>query len=485
MDALPDSFLKKIVDGEKPETVENLLVNQQQFKEATDKDQKLRFKDRLTMAYWQLYSEVAQKISPNMPKAKRLFLRFGLLDLKYLSTEDQKLILSQNFDAKDKEDTIFYADEWLLAISQGKIKPSMTDESKKQGKGGGNNDSGIQQKIERVAGTVEAEKNNYRNLLEKRKMMEEAVISIANLLISHPDSPVIDLPDTYTEDQLAKLDEIAETAKQLRKLDRDMITMKNGFISKWEEQQELEKQLDITSGSTVPEVYAVDAQTVDNEVNAIRQMVKMCVGRQGNHFPILASAYLPKETREYNFKQEVEKRILEVERLDPSIFQRTWRQQTNRISPYIVLVPGYGNLGICWEPYDKYNKATSKGRIAVPIFTRTPTISIAMAMGDFRWQTAKELASYHWMDEGLTGRYYEYIQTNKIKGDMKTLFVEDYILWLTKESEGIQKLHKDARYIFWRFVPFPDEMKEQLSMKGYYYDQLWKKEQSFRMSQGY
>lgn len=108
-----------------------------------------------------------------------------------------------------------------------------------------------------------------------------------------------------------------------------------------------------------------------------------------------------------------------------------------------------------------------------------------MALGDFRWQTAKELASYHWMDEGLTGRYYEYTQDQKLKGDIKSMFIEDYILWLTKEAEGIQKLHKDARYIFWRFVPFPDDMKERLSMKGYYYDQLWKKEQSFRLSQGY
>jgi hypothetical protein len=89
------------------------------------------------------------------------------------------------------------------------------------------------------------------------------------------------------------------------------------------------------------------------------------------------------------------------------------------------------------------------------------------------------------MDEGLTGRYYEYYSNNKLKGDIKTLFVNDYILWITKEAEGIQKLEtQDVRYIFWRFVPFPDKIKEELSNRGFYYSDLYKKELSFRMTQG-
>lgn len=490
-DKLPDSFLKKVLENENSDLVENILLNQQKYRDATDKDEKVRFKERLSGAFWDLYTEISKKVNPNTDKSKRLYLRYGLMDMKYMTAEDQKLILTRPLNEPDPEETIFYMDEWLILVGQGKIKPSMTDETSKRGGGakGAGIDPSLQSKYERISGAFDAEKMNYNNLLEQRKMKEDALLALANNAINHMDDPLLEMPTVNTEDQNHNLDEIAEVARELRRIDKSLAATKSNFESKYEEKQDLERQINtetaIENAGGKPEHYEVDSRTMENEANAIRQMIKMCVGRQGNHFPILASGFLPKETREYNFKAEVGKRLKQVEEMDPSIFDRVFRQNTNRIPPYILLMPGYGNYGICWEPYDKYNKATSKGRIAVPIFTRGPVESISQAFGDFRWQTAKEMASYHWMDEGLTGRYYEYITTNKVKGDIKTLFIEDYILWLTKESQGIQKLHKDARYIFWRFVPFPDKLKEQLSLKGFYYDQLWKKEQSFRMSQGY
>lgn len=487
-DALPDNFLKKVLEGANIKIIENFLVNQEKFTTAVDKEDKAVYKVRLTSAFWQLYSDIAKKITPQMSKTKRLFIRYGILDLKYLSTEHQKMVLRQEFEAQDKEKTIYYVDEWLLAIARGEIKPSITDEAPKRRKppGGGPDKSVAQQKYERISGSMEAERMNYKKLVGERKNLEESILSISNLISNHSNDPLLEMPSTYNESQIEQLDKMGDIIRNLKKINKDMKIAENAYTSRFEECRELETELEI-AGAGEQQLYDVDSQAIENEINAIRQMVKMCVGRQGNHFPILASAYLPKEadTENLNFKQTVDKKIGEVEKLDPSVFARTWKRQSNRISPYIILMPGYGNLGICWEPYDKYNKATSKGRIAIPIFTRSPILTISMAMGDFRWQTAKELASYHWMEEGLTGRYYEYINENKLKGDMKTMFVEDYILWLTKESQGVQKLHKDVRYLFWRFVPFPDDKKEELSMRGYYYEQLWKKEQVSRMSDGY
>jgi len=89
------------------------------------------------------------------------------------------------------------------------------------------------------------------------------------------------------------------------------------------------------------------------------------------------------------------------------------------------------------------------------------------------------------MDKGLTGRYYEFTQENKLKGDVKQMFIKDYLLWITKEVNGIQKMHKDARFVFWRFVPFPQEIKEKLKNKGYYYNELYVKEENYKLSQGY
>lgn len=481
--SLPDCFLKKVLTGENPEIVENILNLKLQFEKEQDKDKKVIYKERLASSYWNLFTEIAKKLNQNTPKEKRLMIRFGLFDLKYLSADDQKLILSQKFDETDPENTIYYLDEWIIAVSEGKIKPSIVDEQPKSMQE--KKDAGLQAKYDRITGSLEAERNNYRNLNDKRKITEDSIVSLINSIIMHPQDPLIGNTDVYSDDQIQKMDELNDYIRELKKIDKEMRSTKNSFYDLYEEQRKLEQELNNNQDKNQQVVYTVDSKTMESEIGAIRQMIKMTVGRQGNHFPILLSSFLPRETNEYNFKNNAYKQLQAVAELDYTVFNRTWRQNTTRILPYVILVPGYGNYGICWEPYDKYNKASSKGRIAIPIFCKNPRLAVTIALGDFRWQCAKELAGYHWMDptEGLTGKYYEYITENKIKGDIKTLFIEDYILWITKESEGIQKLNKDARYIFWRNVPFPDKLKEELSLKGYYYNELYKKEMTYRMSQ--
>ena len=67
-------------------------------------------------------------------------------------------------------------------------------------------------------------------------------------------------------------------------------------------------------------------------------------------------------------------------------------------------------------------------------------IAVLTACADLRWQVAKEKASYYWMEEGLTGMYYQWFDQQKLKGDVKDYFIRDYILWMTKEAEGVQRL---------------------------------------------
>lgn len=483
LDALPECFLKKVLKDENDEVVENLLLIKNQYEKEQDKEKKVVFRDRLASAFWNLYTEVGKRLSETTPKEKRMFIRFGILDLKYLSEEEQRLVLSQKFEEIDPENTVYYMDEWLLEVLKGKIKPSTTDEQPTRKTPEGQN-AANQAKLDRLTGILDLEKKNYASAVDRRKMMEDALLSMVNTLIMHSSEPLLGFPENYSEDQLKRLEELSETGRELRKIDKEMASYRRSYYDKYDELKTLEGE---TSNGDTPQqqTYAVDARTAESEVNSLRQMIKMCIGRQGNHFPILVGSFMPKETKDYNFKARAYERIKELENTDPSIFERTFRQNTHRIPPYVILTPGYGNFGICWEPYDKYNKATSKGRIAIPIFSRNPKLSATIALGDFRWQVAKEMAGYHWMDEGLTGRYYEYTQSAKIKGDIKTQFINDYILWIMKEAEGIQKLEsQDCRYIFWRFIPFPDKLKEDLSNRGYYYNDLYKKEMSFRMSQG-
>ena len=54
------------------------------------------------------------------------------------------------------------------------------------------------------------------------------------------------------------------------------------------------------------------------------------------------------------------------------------------------------------------------------------------------------------MEEGLTGHYYEYSQNTKLKGDLKQAFIQDYILWIKFESQGMQKLNKEKNGVLLR-----------------------------------
>ena len=161
------------------------------------------------------------------------------------------------------------------------------------------------------------------------------------------------------------------------------------------------------------------------------------------------------------------------------------KSNANRIVPYVLLVPTYGEMGFCWEPFDKYNKVSSRGRIAVPMYPKSLQIAVLTACADLRWQVAKEKASYYWMEEGLTGMYYQWFDQQKLKGDVKDYFIRDYILWMTKEAEGVQRLDKEVRGVFWRYMPFPQERKDMLKMRSLVYADLCQKDANRAMSDGY
>ncbi|MCK5154427.1 MAG: hypothetical protein KAQ93_08725, partial [Spirochaetales bacterium] len=91
----------------------------------------------------------------------------------------------------------------------------------------------------------------------------------------------------------------------------------------------------------------------------------------------------------------------------------------------------------------------------------------------------------YWMEEGLTGRYYQWFTEKKMRGDVREFFIQDYILWITKESEGTQKLDKDVRGIFWRTIPFRQELRDRLRKRGFVYNELYKKDINRSLSDGY
>jgi translation elongation factor EF-1beta len=264
------------------------------------------------------------------------------------------------------------------------------------------------------------------------------------------------------------------------KIDREI----QSYLEEYTDAKGVAESLEVKL-QAMPEDCEVNTSDILQEIDTVRQMAKMTVGRQGNHFPLLTREFFHCMPRQTGYRENVIDLMAKIESIDPGAFCRVHKNNQNRIVPYVLLVPTYGDSGMCWEPFDRYNRVTSRGRIVVPMYPRNLEIALLTAVADLRWQVAKEKASYYWMEEGLTGQYYQWFYTQKLKGDVKEYFINDYILWMTKESEGVQRLEKDVRGVFWRHMPFSQEIKENLRTRSLVYQELYQRDLNRAMSDGY
>ncbi len=461
-------------EGEISQKVHSLLSD---FLKAEDPKAKITYRERLIVAYWELASSISAKSGRTIPIPKKMLLRFGVL-LPTLINKDQRLVLSKVIEENDTGEPVFYVDEWLAKIASGEINPSIVDETKK---GKGKQARKVNSALERERGHKEAIFVLMKNKTAAIQEMESLIIEKATALKKHElIGKYGNIAGPYSTEQRNFISEIQELSKKLLQYDKDLAFAIENMETAVEKVKELEQKAKEEGADE-----GVDSQVIVEEFMTVKQMAKMSVGRKGNHFPILMQQYMRANIKDIATRENVITIMSEIEKIDPGLFKRTFKRQTNRIVPYTILIPSYGEFGVCWEPYEKFNRATGRGRIAIPIYPKDLKIAIIYAMGDLRWQVAKETASYYWMEEGLTGRYYQWFTDQKMRGDVKESFINNYYLWITKESDGMQKLDKDIRGIFWRNIPFPQEIKDRLRNRGFVYNELYKKDMNIAMSDGY
>lgn len=461
-------------EGEPAKRVHSLLA---QFLNVQDPKERSLYRNKLISAYWNLAASIAAKIHTNLPEPKRYMLRFGYL-LPTAVSKEQREMLARVIDENHTGESIHYIDEWLYKVAMGRIGQSAQDEVKINQKNRGDR---IMVQAEKARGNRDVQIGQIKSKMSELESIEQLLQSKAGNLSSHQAmDEYYGLKSPYTPEQRSALSEINQLVKRLFTIDKEL----SSLFRQLEEADQLLEKLENKAddlGSTVQ----VDAKTIEQEFNSVRQMAKMSVGRQGNHIPFLMKQYFRALDFELGTRENVIKQLTDIERVDPDVFMRSFKQQTNRIVPHIILVPCYGERGICWEPFEKYNRATSRGRVAIPMYPKDLRSAIIMAIADLRWQVAKEKAQHYWMEEGLTGNYYMWFESQKLRGDVKEYFIQDYLLWITKESEGTQKLNREVRGIFWRYMPFPQDLKDTLKNRGFVYNDLYKKDKNRAMSDGY
>ena len=468
-------FYKRALQGEGEATkrVHEFLTK---FLNAKDPQEKSMFRARFIPAFWDLASSISGKISMKLPLCKILLLRFGVLSPSLISPEQQDILCKIIFDNRTGE-PLYYQDEWLKKISAGEVNLSATDELKRVQK---DNNQKILDKVDQTKGQKESEILLLKNKLAQRDAFENQLVQDIKIIMDHPPQIGAEgLGAPYSVDQKRILSSLNEILRKLSNLDRD-ITRSFHVL------QSLEQSIDtLSKKADGVQVSTVDSGQVISEFNTIRQMSKLCVGRKGNHFPILMKQYFRPNIRDLGIRENIINEIAYVESLDAGLFLRTYKNQTTRIVPNIIILPNYGERGICWEPFERKKRATSLGRVAIPLYPKNLRIAVLSALADLRWQVAKEKALHYWMEEGITGRYYQWFQDKKLRGDVKEYFINDYILWITRESAGTQKLDRKVRGIFWRLMPFPQAIKDNLRNRGFVYNELYKKDINISKSDGY
>jgi hypothetical protein len=461
-------------EGDKAQRVHTVL---QKYINCADPKDKGVFRQQLTTAYWDFLSGAARKAAGQIPDPKKFLLRFGILHPTFLKPELRtffsKIVVNNNYSVP-----VYYLDEWFRAVGTGVIRNSTTDEVQTAKV---NNNVRLQQLLEKALG----KRDGARGLLAvkdgERRKLEKMLVGRVGTIAEHtplPDAPGINA--CYTDTQKRTFGEIQELMRQLLKADRDLESFLKDYEQAGEDVRALREKAAREGG-----VAEADVQAVDTEFGTVRQMAKMTIGRQGNHFPVLTSEYFRCGPNDVATRENVISQLARIESIDPEAFCRVYKNRLNRIVPFVVLLPAYGDAGVCWEPFDRYNRATSRGRIALPMYPKSLTVALLSAVADLRWQVAKEKASFYWMEEGLTGNYYQWFNAQKLKGDVKEYFVQDYITWMTKESEGTQKLDKEIRGLFWRHMPFAQSVKEKLKTRSFTYQELYQRDVNRSMSDGY
>lgn len=396
-----------------------------------NRDKKRRMLRNIIKYFWDAYEDVAFNMVSKDPKNiwKIVFCRYrAILDKNWISPNVINELYNFTNNQSTNVDNIFYTDEYLLKIWSGEIIPAY-------------NDIVIQE---------------FRRVRDMYSMLKG--------LVTNSESGYIEAATKF----------LGLEAMGMLKASKRLFTVDN------EELLQAGKE----------KLFRHEIQSM------LKLFTKMCVGMQGSKLPLLfIKSDLASVNSQLTTKLAVHKLIDEIVRIDPKIFVRVKLNEERKfqeynIYPYVIILPCVSNQGCCWDSWHDSNKRSSPGRIGLPIiFERTLEECVLTALGHLRWRTAKNDADVYWMEEGLTGQYYQYYETNKKRRDdngqpivssltsPEESFVQDYILWIKFESKGQLKLKKEVREIFWFLVPFSDTVKIHLRGRGQIYEELLLKDE--------
>lgn len=227
--------------------------------------------------------------------------------------------------------------------------------------------------------------------------------------------------------------------------------------------------------------------------NMLKEAMRITSDNPRAYIPFLTShAIKGNLSNLLNTQKHLNAEVKKINTIDPTLFFRelTWKIPgkseliTKEVKPYLIIVPNAGIRIQLWQELVN-NQRQSRARLIVPaIFNGTLEKSLIQSFAHFRWELNKLIAGTNWINPvegGFVGAFYDFSQFyqkmnelsieakedikmlfNKIKMD-RDRFAYYYEKWLLYEKDGIAKVNKVVRQIFYRYIPFPKHIRERLS----------------------
>jgi hypothetical protein len=303
----------------------------------------------------------------------------------------------------------------------------------------------------------------------QRQQIETTLAAYVASLTHHQTLPNIDnYGGPYTEAQLKTVQEINHRTRDLLQLDTEIRSCIERYHLTSTAMGKGEQKLTVNSA----DVPGLSVGKALKEMESLGDMLDMLTGPTGNPFPLLSKELYHLDAMTTGFRETVLDMFAKTEAVDPNVFCRVHKDIKRRIVPEVLLLPSYGEQGICLYALTKSNPVSSRGRLVLPLYPAHLQTTVLAALGQLRWQAAKAKASAYWMTEGLTGIFYHWYTAQNLKGDPEEAFVRAYVNWITKEALAAQALDRDLREVFWQHIPFPKSLKEQLARHNAVYHEL-------------
>lgn len=386
----------------------------------------------------------------SMTAEEKLLVNFGVMDPRLINNAGivQTLLDEQSAAASGGSFEVYYLNEWLDKIGNGRIPlTSETAQTKRK--------AATEEEQERIKKKVDALEKELGNFVIKENNDYSILRAAYNSY----------KPEGSPEEKMKIARLIREKALHLEHSLKEQVTKTLELETLYRRDPDAKAD---ASDSLISTQFKERHRKIRDEIDVVITVIRSCAARGGmvRNTPVIIDKWFPNESRiMLNTKAFAQEKLMTFEALDPTIFQD---KNGKRTAPRVLILPGVG-VGMSWND-----------RIMLPLFSSpmlTPEVSLLKTLGGYRW--FKTTMSRNWKDlPGELGSQYQLLYPDKTFTSLEKSFLEDYVTWMTREAQGFQVLSNEVRNLFWKKVPFAKDIKDQLAKRSTIYQKLWLKDRA-------